>query len=163
MFDELNTPYKQDEEPKKVKTIRLAIIALLIIGIVSIGVPVGLTIKQYFFTIPASGETNMGEMKAFLLAGDVDPIESINYGVVEAGGQANITVYCRNEMNKPATVTGVQMIDASEGANQITLTAIYTPILIQPMDYMPMVIRVGVPANFTYAYWSFNIKVLYEA
>lgn len=162
MFDELKTPYKQDQEPKRVKTLRLTLIALFLIGIICVSVPVGIAIKQYFFTIPASGETNLGEMTAYFLPGDVDPIETINYGIVDVGGNAEILIYCRNEMSKAATVTGVQMIDQSEGASQIALTATYTKVLIQSMDYMPMTLKVTLPANFTYAYWSFNIKVLYE-
>lgn len=163
MFDELKTPYRQDQEPRRVKTLRLTIMALVLIGIICVSIPVGIALKQYFFTIPASGETNMGEMTAYLLPGNVDPIESINYGIIDAGGNAEILIYCRNEMSKAATVTGVQIIDASEGAEQILLQAIYTQVLIQSMDYMPMTLKVTLPANFTYAYWSFNIKVLYEA
>ena len=163
MFDELKTPYRQDQEPRKVKTLRTVLIALVLIGIVCVSVPVGLAIKQYFFTIPASGETNLGEMTAYFLPGDVDPIENINYGVIDRGDSVDILIYCRNEMTKAATVTGVQMIDPSEGAEQLILTAIYTKVLISSMDYMPMTLRIALPSNYTYAYWSFNIKVLYEA
>ena len=163
MFDELKTPYRQDQEPRRVKTLRLTLMALVLIGIICVSIPVGIAIKQYFFTIPASGETNLGEMTAYFLPGDVDPIETINYGIIDTGDSASILIYCRNEMSKAATVTGVQMIDQSDGAEQLLLTATYTPVLIQPMDYMQMALKVTIPANFTYAYWSFNIKILYEA